>query len=94
MNDKEIEGLLQRLDERTERMDRYTSERLTKVESEVPVLHARIEKNRDGLEKVKRAVGSAGSAASSSRSTWRTVLEIVGIVVAITLGVLALVLRT
>lgn len=90
MNDKQIEGLLQRLDERTERMDRYTTQRLERVENELPVLHRRIEKNRDGLAKLSTAVGSAGSAASSSRSTWRTVLEVVALAAAITLGILGI----
>lgn len=90
MNDKEIEGLLQRLDERTERMDRYTSERLTRLEGELPTLHRRIEKNRDGLEKVKRAQGAAGSAASSRSSAWRVVLEVVALAAAITLGIIGI----
>lgn len=92
MNDKEIEGLLQRLDERTERMDRYTTQRLEKVENELPVLHRRIEKNRDEIGVVKSSVKAAGSAASSSRSTWRTVLEILVLAAAITFGILGMIL--
>lgn len=90
MTDLEIEGLLQRLDERTKRMDQYLTERVQRLEAEQQTLHKRIDKNRDRLEKVKGKVGAASSADSSRSSALRVVLEIVALLAAITLGIIGI----
>jgi hypothetical protein len=103
MTDQEIEGLLNRLDERTARMDRYTTERLDRMEAVLPVLHLRIDKNRDSIDSLRGSrqflkgaregeASSRRSGESSRRWAWSTVLEVIGILVAIVLGALALIL--
>lgn len=86
MNDRDIESLLVRVDERTKRMDQYLTERVQRLEREQQTLHKRIDKNRDELGEVKGKVDAASSVDSSRSSALRLVLEIIALAVAIGLG--------
>jgi hypothetical protein len=101
MDDQAIEGLLNRLDERTKRMDRYLTERLERTEAALPVLHQRIDKNRDAIDTLKDSdrfqAGVRDGEDSERRSgeslrRWglSTVLSVIGIVAAIVLGIIGL----